>query len=58
MSKLHHITFVAQLALAPEEVRAADGDLVAAVQREIGASGAVVVSIEEHTPPTRPGGRS
>lgn len=56
MTKLHHITFRAELALAPEEVEAAGGDLVQAVQNEIGASGAVVVEIEEHRPPTRPGG--
>ena len=47
MRGVQNITFKAQIGLADEEIREAGGDLARTVQAAIGASGAVVIQIEE-----------
>lgn len=55
MSQNHRITFLAEMSLATEEIDAAGGDLTQAVQNEIGSSGAVVIEVTAHVPPSRRG---
>lgn len=55
MSRLHRITFVAEMSLADEEIDAANGNLAQAVQNAIGVSGAVVNEVTAHVPPRQRG---